>query len=531
MQLTTLGSLSGNRQVKAVVMGLVVLAALWELAAWIVAGSDKNLVMFGLSLVLVALVVHILNDWRSGVLVFLVWLLFEDLARKYLGNSLIVYFAKDFLVGIAYLSFYSAKRRREVDVFKVPFLVPLGLFAGLAFVQVFNPFSPNVMYGFLALKLYFYYAPLMYLGYAMLNRPQDLDRLLKVSLIVGIVISGLGIAQSVLGVSFLTSDESQAEIYELSHLVRYSPVTHQTIFAPSSVFVSAGRFSWYLILLWILAMGAQGYFLLARKPGAKYGFLGIGVVTVAVMIAGTRTPFVFVIASAFVMSAAFLWGAPWRWGEGHRMVKALRRGFLIGGLGLILMVDVFPTVIGGNWSFFTETLSINGEGSELVNRGWSYPVRNLMAAIGEGNVLTGHGTGMSSLGMQYVAQFLNQPLPSFDVESGYGALIVEMGVFGPILWVLWVSVLLWQGWKIVRKLRETVYFPLGFAIWWYAVVDLVLLMYFGMQFYQNFVNNAYLWLLTGVLYRLPKLAQMPQPIPIPRHLRGVPRWRLALIGK
>jgi O-antigen ligase len=146
-------------------------------------------------------------------------------------------------------------------------------------------------------------------------------------------------------------------------------------------------------------------------------------------------------------------------------------------------------------------------------------------------LLTGHGTGMSSLGMQYVARFLNQPLPAYNVESGYGAILVEMGVFGLILWFVWVSVLLWQGWKIVLKLRETVYFPLGFAIWWYAVVDLVLLMYFGMQFYQNFVNNAYLWLLTGVLYRLPQLAQMPQPVPIPRHLRRVPRWRLALIGK
>jgi hypothetical protein len=81
MQLTTTGSLSGNRQVKAAVMGLVVLAIIWELAAWIVAGSDKNLIMFGLSLVMVALVVHILNDWRSGVLLFLIWLLFEDLAR------------------------------------------------------------------------------------------------------------------------------------------------------------------------------------------------------------------------------------------------------------------------------------------------------------------------------------------------------------------------------------------------------------------------------------------------------------------
>ncbi len=40
-----------------------------------------------------------------------------------------------------------------------------------------------------------------------------------------------------------------------------------------------------------------------------------------------------------------------------------------------------------------------------------------------------------------------------------------------------------------------------------------------------------MWLLIGVLFRLPKLAEMPQPVPIPKHLRGVPRWRLALIGE
>src|SRR5579863_7530815 len=142
MQLSTVGSVSGNRQVKAAVIGLVILAVIWELAAWIVAGSDTNLVMFGLSLVVVALVVHILNDWRGGVLVFLIWLLFEDLARKYLGNSMTVYFAKDFLVAVAYLSFYFAKRKGEVEVFKPPFLVPLAVFGALAFVQVFNGFSP-----------------------------------------------------------------------------------------------------------------------------------------------------------------------------------------------------------------------------------------------------------------------------------------------------------------------------------------------------------------------------------------------------
>src|ERR1700733_1284780 len=130
MQLSV-GSTGGKRQFQGVVMGLVVLAVIWEMASWIIAGSDQMLIMFGLSLVVIALVVHILNDWRSGVLLFLLWLLFEDLARKYVGNSMTVYFAKDFLVAIAYFSFYFAKRRREVEIFKPPFLIALVLFVAL----------------------------------------------------------------------------------------------------------------------------------------------------------------------------------------------------------------------------------------------------------------------------------------------------------------------------------------------------------------------------------------------------------------
>jgi hypothetical protein len=530
MQLTTLGSVKGKRQITGAVLGLIVLATIWELASWIVAGSDKMLIMFGLSFVVLAVVVRILQDWRSGVLLFLLWLLFEDLARKYLGNSMTVYFAKDFMVGVAYLSFYFAKRRKEVEFFNPPFLVPLGILVALAVVQIFNPNSPNILYGLLGLKLYFYYVPLMYLGYAMLRTPEDLERLLKVSLIGGIVVSGLGVAQSVLGVSFLTPTDTASELYQLSHLTRYSPITHEVAFAPSSVFVSAGRFSFYLVLLWTLALGALGYLLLSRRLAVTYGYLGLGVITVAVMTSGTRGPFIFALGSTFVMTAAFLWGAPWRWGQGHRMVKALRRGFLFGGLALILMTQVFPKVIGGNWAFVSETLSIGGEGSELANRAWDYPIRNLMGAFGE-NWMTGYGTGMNSLGMQYVGRLLDQPIPEHSVESGFGALVIEMGFLGLLLWVVFATVLLWQGWKVVVSLRENVYFPIGFAIWWYAVEGLVLLMYFGMQAYQDYVNNAYLWLLIGVLYRLPKLAELPQPVPIPRHLRGVPRWRLALIGR
>jgi hypothetical protein len=523
----TVGSAAGKRQIQGIVMGLLALGLIWELTSWIVAGSDRMLIMFGLSLVVCALIIQILNDWRTGVLLFLTWLLFEDLARKYLGNSMTIYFAKDVLIGVAYMSYFIAMHKRRVEGFKFPFQVPLLIFFWFAVIQVFNTWSPNVLYGLLGLKVYFYYAPLMFLGYAMLERPKDLERFLLVNIVVGGVIAGLGIAQSVLGINFLTPAESADELYGLSHVTRFSPITHEGVLATSSVFVSAGRFSFYLILLWILVFGALGYLLLSRRS-AKYGFLAIGITTVGVMISGTRTPFVFVLGSGFVMTAAFLWGAPWKWGQGHRLVKALRRTFLFGGIALILMVEIFPVAIGANWAYLSETLAFQGQGSELANRSWDYPVLNLIRAFDHERWIYGYGTGLNSLGVQYVARFLEEPEPGLGVESGYGTLIVEMGVVGLVLWFVWVSALLWSGWRIVKQLRQTVYFPIGFAIWWYAVVLLVLLMYFGIVAYQNFVNNAYLWLLIGILFRLPKLAQMPQPIPTPKHARGMARWQLVL---
>ena len=267
---------------------------------------------------------------------------------------------------------------------------------------------------------------------------------------------------------------------------------------------------------------------LSRRSGTRYGFVGMGVVTVAVLITGTRTPFVFMVASALTMTVGFLWGAPWSWGQGHRLAKALRRAFLVGAIGVILMAEIFPLALGGRWNFLAETLTFSGKGSDLQNRGWDYPTDNLLLAFHYPCWLEGCGTGTNSLGLQYVARLLDRPLPSFAVESGYGALIIEMGIGGLILWVIWVSTLLWSGWQIVRQLRQTVYFPIGFAIWWYAFVLLVLLMYLNMAAYQNFVNNAYLWLLIGVLFRLPKLAQMPQLVPSSKHARGIERWQVAM---
>ena len=115
------------------------------------------------------------------------------------------------------------------------------------------------------------------------------------------------------------------ELEELGNLTRYSPITNQAVLAPTSVFVSSGRFALYMVLVAILALGAQAYLLLARRRRAAYGFLGIGVVLVGAMQSGSRGSIIFVVASIMALSAGFLWGAPWRWGQGHRLVKAFRQ--------------------------------------------------------------------------------------------------------------------------------------------------------------------------------------------------------------
>jgi hypothetical protein len=175
------------------------------------------------------------------------------------------------------------------------------------------------------------------------------------------------------------------------------------------------------------------------------------------------------------------------------------------------MVQFFPRVIGANWAFYSETLSPTSSASELRARSWDYPLLNLMTALHHPRWLYGDGTGTASLGMQYVARVLGQEPIGFWVENGWGTLILEMGILGPILWIAWTSSLLYFSWKAVRQLRGTVYFPLALAIFWYAFILLVPFSYNGMASYQDYIMNAYLWLWIGVLFRLPHLARNQQP--------------------
>ena len=372
------------------------------------------------------------------------------------------------------------------------------------FVQVFNPHSPSIFYGLLGMKLYFYYIPLMFVGYAMLRTEDDLRRFLVVSMTLAAVIASVGIIQSIVGVNFL-NPHGGADIDELSHLVRYTP-SGIAVLRPPSVFVSEGRFGAYLVVIFILGLGTAGYLLLRSKRGRIIVFPALALVVVAVILLGSRGGFLYAGASALVLSAGMLWGAPESRLGGYRLLKAIRRGFTFVALALSLAVILFPDVVGARWAFYRETLSPNSESFEAGGRVWDYPVGELQKALADPNWATGEGIGTASLGAQYVARILEVPVPNISwVENGYGNLIVEFGILGPILWLIWASSLVFAALKITLSLKGTWAFPVALSILWFEFLLLFPFTWGGIVQYQNFVSNAYFWLMVGVMFRLPGL--------------------------
>ena len=116
-----------------------------------------------------AIGVAILRSWRIGFYFFLVWMLFEDMARKYMGNNLALFFGKDILLLLVYISFFRDVRLGRAKSFRPPFLLFLSLFFWFALLQVFNQNSPSILYGILGMKTYFYYMPLMFVAYGLIR--------------------------------------------------------------------------------------------------------------------------------------------------------------------------------------------------------------------------------------------------------------------------------------------------------------------------------------------------------------------------
>jgi hypothetical protein len=479
----------------------------YTVAQFIVSDNLVGMAYVALIFAGVAAVVAILMNWRNGLYFFLAWLLFEDLARKYLGNNMVIFFGKDVLVIVVYLSFFLAYRRGEVRSFRPPFLIPLMIFFWFGIMQVFNPGSPSFFFGLLGMKIYFLYMPLMLIGYSLVETEEDIRRFFKFCMVIAIVICGLGVAQAVMGHTFLNPTVIQEDIRDLSMNYRVAPLSGAKLYRPNSVFVSTGRFGFYLIPAWLISFGFTAYLVLRRR-GRLIFLLALGALgtcTLGVVMAGSRAVIAGTSVSLIVATAAFLWGAPWEQGQVLRVFRYFSRAMIAGALAMGLMSAFYPEAVASRLEFYSETLLPSGSQSQFIERGQDYPIRNFLDAFSYARWDIGYGIGTFSLGTQYITRYMKIPQVGPGTESGYGGLVLELGVGGLILWLIMSTAIVVTAFRVVIKLRGTAWFPVGFVIMWFAFDLLFPQTFIGLTAYQDYLLNAHLWLLLGILFRLPHI--------------------------
>lgn len=477
------------------------------LANSIVANDFVTLGFAGMACAGAAVVVATAINWRTGLYFLLAWLLVEDLPRKYLGNNMAIYFAKDFLLAVVYVSFFARWRRKDQDLktFRPPFLAALLVFIWFGFMQVFNPVSTSIFYGLMGMKLYFYYVPLIAVGYALIDSEAMLRRFFYFNLSLIAIIVSLGIVQSIVGPRFLNPAVMAKDLQELSGLYRVAPISGARVYRPTSVFVSAGRFSNLLIVGWFMVFGFSGYLLLRRRKGRMFTLLVLALTAAGCLMCASRGVFMWTALGGVAGALAFLWGAPWRQGEGLRVVRAVQRAMFGVALAVVVLLVTYPEAFLGRIAVYSETLDPRRPTSELVSRSQDYPLAEFLKAFNNSRWPYGNGLGTASLGGQYISRFFMTQPPESAVESGFGDLVLEMGILGLILWIVMSSAVVLSAWRVAKKLKGSPFFPLAFMITLYAFLLLFLMTFTGIQAYQDFVLNCYLWLLVGILFRLPSL--------------------------
>ena len=483
----------------------VVLVVAYSAAQAILSDDSRLFLLLAAIPLAVAVTVAIVNDWRRGLYAFVFWILFEDIIRKYTGNNMAVFFAKDVLVIILYLSFFRARVTKKLEKFRPPFRAILLFFFWLCLVQVFNPGSPSLFFGILGMKMDFLYVPLLYVGYTFAETELDVQRLFSFLSVLILIVAGLGLAQSIIGPTFLNPQTLQDDLRGLSTLYRYTS-EGQMAYRPTSVFVSSGRFQNFLVLSWIISLGYAAYLVVRGVRKRTLAFAAVAAVGAASVMSASRGVLMWNLGSTLVIVAGFLWGAPWRQRETMRVLGAIQRATLLTGIAMFLLMTIFPEALGARLTIYSETLLPSSPTSELVHRTQIYPMQQLMAAFDHPHWVIGYGTGTSGLGLQYLRRFLNVVPPAVAVESGLGNILVEFGIFGLALWLLLGLAITISAWRVVRHLRGTPWFPLAFSMFLYPALVFFPMTYAGMP-YQDFLINAYLWLLVGIQCRLYFLKQ------------------------
>lgn len=447
----------------------------------------------------------VFRHWRLGFWAFLVWMPIEDLIRKFAGNDIRVYVVKDFLFVVSMLGlvrYLSATRswRSAVRGVRGPLYALLAYSLAMAVPASLTDWRVAA----LGLRFNFFYLPLLAVGYFLTREASGLTKWARWMSVLACAVLSVGIIQAVVGPSFLSPGGNVTGLHNLvlERGVRSSSGSYSFVFQPTGTFVDPGRYASMALLGLVCTLMYFGMSTDRRRLALIARFGGIGIAIAALYAAAARAT---IVSGALLLTMAI---AARRRGRGFRLVALV--SFAVAAISLFFFFA--PEQSATRASFFAQTLDPRATTSEWSNR-LEGRTESLLLGVRYGGVF-GRGTGTHSIGRQYLFGGEERSLYGLNVlESGWGSVAYELGAIGLLLWMIWTIAWFARATRCYLAVRGT---PLGMpalVIIGWLFTFLVFGMFSGYQFFQNYVSNAFFWLLSGILFGLPTSPLVAPPPP------------------
>ena len=495
----------------AVILAIAVVGYL--ASGWISLGNFRPLTLTISFSAVLGFAIVILKRWEIGLFTFFIWIVLEDLLRKYIGNDMILYLVKDVLMILVYISYFVPRllNWRQSSGIRSPLLAPLAVWFVWALAEAFNPGIDHPLVPLIGLRMSFFYIPMIFLGYSVALAESRLMAFLKLNIFLGTVVAVLGIIQAIFGLEFL--NPAGFVPYLRLYLVRAVAGTGAAVPRPNSVFADAGRFAQYLYVIIVLCLGTLASGRLTKRAASRresspaWIWICLLILSVGLFVSGQR-------AAMYLLGLGIPVLVVFRHYEA-RALRGAKSGMPLLKIGVLLLVgfmclwSLFPQRVQATYDFYTKTLLPADMGLEVPYRVDSL-VWQFKYALSQSPLL-GHGTGTNSLGRQYLYNMTDFYSPAGSsmsgVEMGYGALVWEWGLVGLAIWIWWGLSLMRQSLRITLALAGTRFFWLAATISYLLFSIIFLWLFLGLQVYQNYVTAAFVWFLAGVLLGLPKIAE------------------------
>jgi O-antigen ligase len=466
-----------------------------------------------------ALVLFGLFKWRWAVFGALLLVVFEGAIRKWVlpQASSVIYFAKDFLLLGAYVSYFTGENRKHFYRFGEGMNWLLLAAVTVTFLESFNSDTGSLVAGLFGWKAYVMYMPLCFMVPAMFRTPEEAERFLHYYLALALPVCLLGVAQ------FAAPADSPLNVYAPGAAGALAQESDIATFGEDAYVRITGTFSYisgfgtYLVVVLALMVPVLAW---ARtRLWAALFSVTLALVIGNVMMTGSR---------ATALGAGLVLGGTAFFTSVTGQAVERKRAWVHWLAGAVALVAAFH--------FFEDALTAmkertTGEWEEGKIRFFGAVIEpwHFLGAAG----LLGHGTGISQPAVNALRTTLQLPPPVFEYSSPTDAensrVLMELGIPGFLVWYglrLGLLVGLWQTW---RKLRSPFLRQLALA------GSMVLFYQFFTATMFAHTANIYHWFIAGFIFLLPKLdAQtIPQPVEAgperpaygARRRRARVRWR------